>query len=254
MDRGLAVVTGGSRGIGRASALELARTGFDIAVLDIVEEAEALESIREVQAIRPASLFVPCDIRNLEDHQRSLEVLRGKFKNISCLVNNAGVQMVPRRDILEIPVEEYDRILNTNLRGTFFLTQTFASAISKSKSAHRSIIHVTSVNAAMVSVEKSAYCISKAALSMASQLYSLRLAEYGVTVYEVRPGYTRTGMTAPVYSAITGLIENGLVPAGRWAEPEDVGRTIAALAAGAIHFTTGEVIHVAGGMQIPRIK
>ncbi len=253
-EKGLAIVTGGSKGIGRAAALELAKSGFDVAVLDIVEEKESLESISVLQTIRPASLFIKCDLNKVEDHKHALKVLSERFRNISCLVNNAGVQMVPRRDILEISTDEYDRVIDINLRGTFFLTQTFAPAICRSNTPNRTIINVTSVNATMVSVEKSAYCISKAALSMSNQLYAIRLAEHGVGVYEVRPGYTRTEMTTPIRATVTKLIEAGLVPAKRWGEPEDVAKTIAALADGSLRFTTGDIIHVAGGMQIPRIK
>lgn len=253
-DMGLAIVTGGSRGIGKATALELAKAGFNIAILDIVEEEEAFEALKPIQAIRPNSVYVHCDIGAIEEHNHTLESLHGEFGTFSCLVNNAGVQMSPRRDILEVAVDEYDRILNTNLKGTFFLTQTFAKYICNSPSPYRTIINVTSVNATMVSIEKSSYCISKAGLSMASQLYAMKLAEFGVNVYEVRPGYTKTAMTAPVFDTVTQLIEDGLVPAKRWGEAEDIGRTIASLACGCLCYTTGDIIHAAGGMQVPRIK
>lgn len=253
-DRGLAIVTGGSRGIGKAAALALAKSGFDIAVLDIVGEQEANKSLQQIQSIRPASSYVFCDISAIQDHEPVLDGLRERYGDFSCLVNNAGIQMVPRRDMLELTPEEYDRIINTNLRGTFFLTQAFAHHICRSSSPCRTIINVTSVNAAMVSIEKSSYCISKAGLSMASQLYAMKLAEYGVHVYEVRPGYTKTAMTAPIYESVTTLIEEGLVPAKRWGEADEVGRTIASLASGCLCYTTGDIIYVAGGMQIPRIK
>jgi NAD(P)-dependent dehydrogenase (short-subunit alcohol dehydrogenase family) len=162
--------------------------------------------------------------------------------------------MVPRRDILDLAANEYDRILDTNLKGTFFLTQKFAKYIRNSSSPYRSIINVTSVNASMVSIEKSPYCISKAGLSMMSQLFAMKLAEYGVNVYEVRPGYTKTAMTAPVHDYVTKLIEDGLVPSKRWGEAEDVGKSITSLACGCLCYTTGDIIHVSGGMQVPRIK
>jgi NAD(P)-dependent dehydrogenase (short-subunit alcohol dehydrogenase family) len=252
-DKGLAIVTGGSRGIGRATAIELARSGFDVAILDIADDRQSAETLDRVRGIRPRSRYVCCDISKVQDHHQILKTLSDDFERLTCLVNNAGVQMIPRRDILDVPVDEFDRVLNTNLRGTFFLTQAFANCIGSPRHHPCCIINVTSVNAAMISIEKSGYCISKAALSMASQLFAVKLAERGIRVYEVRPGYIRTEMTAPVHEKVSMLIDEGLVPIQRWGEPEDVAKTIAAIAGGCLQFTTGDIIHVGGGVQVPRL-
>jgi NAD(P)-dependent dehydrogenase (short-subunit alcohol dehydrogenase family) len=176
------------------------------------------------------------------------------FGRIDCLVNNAGIGAPVRDDVLDVAPENFDRVLSVNLRGTIFLTQAVARWIlANTASGPRSIITVTSVSAALASTERLDYCVSKAGLAMFVQGLALRLAPEGVGVFDVRPGIIRTEMTAGVASRYDRLIEDGLVPARRWGEAEDVAGVVASLASGAFFYATGGIIEVGGGLGIPRL-
>jgi NAD(P)-dependent dehydrogenase (short-subunit alcohol dehydrogenase family) len=173
---------------------------------------------------------------------------------LDCLVNNAGVGVLSRGDLLEVSVESYDRCLAINLRGSFFLTQEVARRMltvpPPAGAPHRSIITITSVNAEIASTDRGEYCISKAGASMLTRLFALRLAADGIGVYEVRPGVIRTPMTAPVAGRYEQRIRDGLSPIARWGEPEDVGRAVATLACGRLPFSVGQVVYVDGGLNL----
>lgn len=253
-ERKVALVTGGRRGIGRGIVCALAEAGFDIAVNDVALDGDASETLRMAQQRGAIVEFFEHDIGDIAEHEVLLNRLYAAFGSLDCLVNNAGIMCV-RGDMLEATAEDFDRVLGVNLRGTFFLTQAAARRMvaADSVAPDRTIITITSANAVMVSPEKSPYCISKSALSMAIQMFAVRLAEHGISAFEVRPGLIMSPMSSPVREKFTAMIESGATPIRRWGEPEDVGRTVASLASGALAFSVGQPINVDGGLLVFRL-
>lgn len=249
---GTALVTGGRQGIGRGVALALAEAGFDVVINDLVADAAAAETAAAVTALGRRAAVVAGDIADLDGQERLVAAAWDRFGGIDCLVNNAGVSVLSRGDLLDVSVESYDRCLDTNLRGPFFLTQKVARRMLAAPAAarHRSIVTVSSISAEVASVSRGEYCISKAGLSMLSRLYALRLAEAGIGVYEVRPGIVRTAMTQPSAERLDRLIADGFTPIRRWGEPADVGRAVATLAGGGLPFSVGQVVLVDGGLTL----
>jgi len=254
-ERRVALVTGSRRGIGRAIAFALAEAGFDVAVNDLERDSDAEATLRGIEERGARGIFVLADIGEIDGHGALLERVYGEFGRLDCLVNNAGVIAARRGDILDTAAEEFDRLIRVNLRGTFFLTQAVARRMiaESGDRAGRSIINITSANAAMVSPEKAAYCVSKSALSMATQLYAVRLAEHGIPVFEIRPGLIVTDMSAPVRERYGAMIAEGLTPIRRWGLPEEVGKAAASLATGALPYTVGQPINVDGGLLVFRL-
>jgi 3-oxoacyl-[acyl-carrier protein] reductase len=261
-NRPVALITGAGRGIGRGIALELANSGFDIAGLDIVFEPEnkkvGLFEVKELVSALGADFFpLQGDISDLSAHEKILGEVNDRFGRLDLLVNNAGVAPFVRLDILETTPESFDRVFGTNARGAFFFTQKAAKQmiqqVKKSPDPKPAIIFITSISAAVSSPSRAEYCISKAALSMSATLFSDRLSEFGINVYEIRPGIVETDMTAPVREKYDKLIADGLVPQKRWGFPEDVGKAVVALAKGSFPFSTGLVLEVSGGMNIRRL-
>jgi len=252
--RPIAIVTGGRRGIGLGIVRALAATGFDIAITGLEEsDAESSALIGELAEAGAAAIYVQSDLADLDSHQRVVDRVAGSLGPISCLVNNAGMASVLRGDFLDMKPNNFDRILSVNLRGTVFFTQTVARAMLADDSrAARSIITISSVSAEMASPDRIDYCISKAGLASFIKGLALRLAEPGIAVFEIRPGIMRSDMTVKVSEKYDKLIGEGLVPAGRWGEAEDVGKAVAALAGGSFGFSTGSVIHVDGALSISR--
>ncbi|MFC3123713.1 3-ketoacyl-ACP reductase [Pseudoroseomonas globiformis] len=251
--RPLAVVTGGRRGIGRAACVALAGRGFDVLAADIAEEG-VRETAEAVRAAGGHFHFHLLDIARIEDHEAFARHAFG-LGEIACLVNNAGVGAMRRGDLLEVSPESWDRAFGINARGSFFLTQCFARHMLQAQqgTTPRSIIFVSSANAALASPDRAEYCASKAAVSMMVKVLALRLAEAGIGVHEIRPGVIRTDLTAPVAEAYTRRIAEGLSPIRRWGEAEDIGRAIALLAAGELCFTTGDALHIDGGLHVGRL-
>jgi len=250
--RGIALVTGGRRGIGRGIALALAGSGFDIVINDLVEDEAAAETVAAIAALGRRAAVVVGDIGDIAGLDKMVGASWERFGAIDCLVNNAGVSVLSRGDLLDVTLESYDRCLDINLRGPFFLTQKIARRMLKAPPAtgQRSIITISSVSSEVVSVARGEYCISKAGLSMMSKLFAARLAESGIAVFEVRPGIIRTDMTRPSADRLDQLIAEGITPIRRWGEPDDVGRAVATLAAGGLPFSVGEVVHVDGGLTL----
>jgi NAD(P)-dependent dehydrogenase (short-subunit alcohol dehydrogenase family) len=249
----LAIVTGGRRGIGAAIAIALARQGFDVAVTDI-DVAGAEQTVKKIRKIGRRGLFVQSDLAEVADHARVVATVTEWGGPVACLVNNAGVPAPTRGDLLELSAEAFDSVLDTNLRGTLFFTQAVARSMLQLPAAHlRSIITISSVSAEMASPERSEYCLSKAALAMAVKLFALRLAADNIAVFELRPGVIRTPMTEAVAEKYQARITAGLVPMGRWGEPEDVANAAAALASGQFAFATGSVINVDGGLAVRKL-
>jgi len=251
----VALVTGGNRGIGRAIVLALAQRGFDVAFADTTQTAETgvTRQLAEERGARTA--FVRADIADLAQHARIVDAAHDLGGRLDALVNNAGVSVARRGDVLDVTPESFDRVLDINLRGTFFLTQAAARRmLADPPGAHpRSIITITSANAILASPDRAEYCFSKAALSMLVRIFALRLGDAGIASYEVRPGVIRTAMTAVAAERYDRLISDGLTPIKRWGEADDVGRTVAALACGDLAFMTGDALHVDGGLHIRRL-
>jgi NAD(P)-dependent dehydrogenase (short-subunit alcohol dehydrogenase family) len=254
--RGLAIVTGGRRGIGRAVCCELGAAGFDVAVVDLVDDAAAHETVEAVRATGRNAGFYRRDISETADNREFVARMESDFGAVTCLVNNAGIQVAVRGDLLEVTEESFDRLVGVNLRGTFFFTQAVARAmLARPDPGHeRTIITITSANAGLVSPEKGPYCISKAGLSMASQQFAVRLADGGIRVHEIRPGLIQTDMTADVFEKYSAQVAAGELSAiRRWGQPDDIARGVLALAVGAIPFSTGDIFHIGGGMQLHRL-
>jgi 3-oxoacyl-[acyl-carrier protein] reductase len=254
--RPVAVVTGAGRGIGRAIALELAGEGYDLALplLDPAGE-EAADTAAALEAKGARVLLRPCDLADVASHEATAEAVVRHFGGIDVLVNNAGMGAPVRGDLLELRPENYDTVMGVNLRGTLFLTLACVRRmVATARTGRpRTVVTISSVSAEMASPERTDYCISKAGLSMAMKALALRLAPEGIPVFEVRPGIIRTPMTAAVAPRYDARIAEGLVPALRWGEAEDVARTVAGLVSGRFAFATGSVIAVDGGLSIPRL-
>jgi NAD(P)-dependent dehydrogenase (short-subunit alcohol dehydrogenase family) len=255
--RRVALVTGGTRGIGLGIARALARDGFDLAVCGVREEAEVAPTLAELRSGGAAAHYVRADVGERADRLRLVSEVRERLGRLHLLVNNAGVAPRVRADLLEAEEASFERLVRVNLQGPYFLTQSVARWMLEQKQADPgwsgAVVFVTSCSATMVSTNRGEYCVSKAGLAMAAQLWAARLAEAGIPVYEVRPGIVRTDMTAGVVEKYDRLIAQGVVPQGRWGEPDDVGRVVAALARGDAPYSTGAVVAVDGGLTIPRL-
>jgi len=258
----VALITGCGRGIGRGIAIELAKNGFSIAGNDVIFDPNNKEvglfEVKEKIEVSGASFFpVQGDISSLEEHEKILNSVIDKFGRIDLLVNNAGVAPLKRLDILETTPKSYDRVLSINTRGPFFLTQKISrhmiEHVKDNPGFKPVIIFISSISAYVSSPSRAEYCISKASLSITAKIFADRLAEYGINVYEIRPGIIQTDMTAPVKEKYDKLIAEGLVPQKRWGFPEDIGKAVSAIAKGYFPYSTGMVIEISGGMDINRL-
>ncbi len=252
--RGTALVTGGRRGIGAASAIALAKGGFDVAISDLREDEASHAVLAAIEAAGGRALFVGADLKDVDASVRLADGVAAWGGGIDCLVNNAGIGSPQRADLLALAPAAFDEVIATNLRGTFFLTQAVARRMADSTPrCARSVITISSVSAELASPERGEYCISKAGQAMLTKLFALRLAELGIGVFEVRPGVIRTDMTSAVAHSYEQRIANGLVPLRRWGEPDDIGRVVAGLAGGDFGFATGTVVQADGGLSIQRL-
>ena len=252
MSRMTALITGGRRGIGRACAYFLAEAGFHIVINDLVHDEETAETLKGLADRGRRAVALEADISDLSTHERLVDGAVGAFGAIHCLVNNAGVSVLSRGDLLDVSRESCDRCLGTNLRGPFFLTQRVARNMLDNPPGEtpypRTIINVCSANAEAVSIVRGEYCISKAGLGMMTKLFAVRLTDSGIGVYEIRPGIIRTDMTAMAKDRYDKKIEAGLMPVRRWGEPDDVGRATASIATGGLPYSVGQIIYVDGGL------
>ena len=248
----VALVTGGSRGIGRGICAELARAGYAVAVNYAGNEAAA----RETQGLLAGvdSVILRGDVSRAADRQGLVDAVLARWGRIDVLVNNAGITSVGRRDLLEATEESWDQVLGVNLKGPYFLSQRVATEMLRLAGTvpdyRPAVVNISSVSAYALSTQRGDYCVSKAGMSMMTQLYALRLADQGVRVYEVRPGVIDTDMTAGARERYTQLLAEGLAPLRRWGTPEDVGRAVAALVTGALPYSTGDVINIDGGFHL----
>jgi NAD(P)-dependent dehydrogenase (short-subunit alcohol dehydrogenase family) len=253
----VAFVTGGSRGIGYGIAAQLAADGFDLAINGVRSATDAAESLEKLKNFGNNVIYCRGDIASKTERENMLRQIEEYYGKLHVLVNNAGIAPKVRNDILEATEESFDEVLSTNLKGTYFLTQTAANWMIAQKKDDATfqgcIINISSISATVASVNRGEYCVSKAGLSMATQLFAVRLGEYNIPVFEVRPGVIHTDMTAGVTEKYDRLIEGGLCVQKRWGEPQDVGKVVASLAGGQFMYSTGQVIMVDGGLTIPRL-
>jgi NAD(P)-dependent dehydrogenase (short-subunit alcohol dehydrogenase family) len=253
----VALITGGTRGIGLGISRALAAEGFDLALNGIRAASEVKEVLADLAKGGSQVIYCQGNLARQVERAGILEKTLDHFGHVNLLVNNAGMAPRERRDVLDTTEESYQEVMEVNLSGPFFLTQMVAGHMLKKKEADQDfsacIVNISSVSAALASVNRGEYCISKAGMSMMTQLFAVRLGESDIPVYEVRPGVTRTDMTAGVKEKYDRMIAEGLTLQKRWGVPEDVGRVVASLARGDLAYSTGQVILVDGGMTIGRL-
>lgn len=255
--RVVALITGGSRGIGLGIAEALADQGCDIAINGVRPESSVSEAMDRLAAKGQKVIYCQGDIGKTEDRVRILQKIREEYGQLNVLVNNAGVAPKERKDLLEASEDSFDWVMGINLKGPYFLTQATANWMIEQKEANPQfpayIINISSISATMVSVNRGEYCISKAAMSMMTQLYAARLGAHGIPVYEVRPGIIATDMTSGVKEKYDKLIGEGLTVQPRWGYPDDVGKAVASLVSGQFPYSTGQVLMVDGAITMQRL-
>ncbi len=255
--RRVALVTGGTRGIGLGISQKLAADGFNLVVNGRRQEADVKDTLDGLRSAGVEVLYCSADVASTADRSQMLSDIRDKFGRLDVLVNNAGVAPSERADIMDAGEASFDRLVSINLKGPYFLTQAAANWMAEQHKANAdftgAIINVSSISATVASVNRGDYCISKAGVAMATQLWAARMAEFGVSVFEVRPGVIRTDMTSGVTEKYDKLIAEGLTVEPRWGTPEDVGRAVAVLARGELTYATGGVLMVDGGLTLPRL-
>jgi NAD(P)-dependent dehydrogenase (short-subunit alcohol dehydrogenase family) len=255
--KNVALITGGSRGIGYGIAAELARNGFDL-VINGIRPAHAVEKvIADLKSFGGDVIYCQADVASKTDREKMVREVREHYGRLNILVNNAGVAPKERNDILQATEESFTYVVTTNLQGPYFLTQEVANWMVDQKKSSGTfdgcIINISSISSTVASVNRGEYCIAKAGISMATQLFAVRLAEFNIPVYEVRPGIIDTDMTSGVKEKYDKLISEGLSLQKRWGEPSDVGKAVAALSMKYFPYSTGQVIMVDGGLTVPRL-
>jgi NAD(P)-dependent dehydrogenase (short-subunit alcohol dehydrogenase family) len=255
--RQVALVTGGARGIGYGIAECLAQGGCDLVIGDIQEESGVADALAGLKKLGAEVLYCRADVSNAAARAQMLEAIKARFGRLNVLINNAGVAPKVRADILEATEESFERLIKINLQGPYFLTQAVANWMVSQKKADAAfagcIVNISSISATVASVGRGEYCISKAGVSMATQLWAARMGEFGVPVYEIRPGIIKTDMTATVQAKYDKMIAEGLLVQPRWGVPEDIGRAVAMMVRGDIGYSTGQVIMVDGGYSVARL-
>ena len=255
--RPVALVTGGTRGIGLGIARALAHEGWDLVLSGVRPAAEIAPVVADLEALGGSVSYVAADVSSRAARAALADTVRTRHGAVNALINNAGRAPRVRADLLEATEESFEELVRTNLQGPYFLTQELARDMLARREVDSSfraaIVFVTSVSAEMASPNRGEYCVSKAGLAMAAKLFAVRLATAGIPVYEIRPGIISTDMTAGVRQMYDQRIADGLVPEQRWGRPEDVGRAVAALVRGDLPYATGSVIHIDGGLSVPRL-
>lgn len=250
-----AIVTGGSRGIGYAIVRQLLSERYHVVIMHRHDNDEIRKNMKALEGTG-SYICVQGDVTNPRDRERCMETAVGTYGRIDVLVNNAGVAPLKRVDLLEMSEESFDRVISINLKAAMFLTQLAAKQmISQEPNATKkgTIINISSISSDTVSLNRGEYCMSKAGMSVLTQLYAARLAEEGIYVYEVRPGIIATDLTAGVKDKYDGMFAQGLCPIRRWGQPEDVAKAVSAFCSDLLPYSTGEVINVDGGFHIRRL-
>lgn len=248
-----ALVTGGNRGIGAGIVEALAKENWNIVFCGRSDEKEAAEKVALLEErYSVGCLYVQADISRCGDRAELFRRALEKFGSLEALVNNAGVAPLVRNDLLEMTEESFDRVMNINLKGPFFLTQMIGKYFAENR-INGTIVNIGSISATVSSISRGEYCLSKAGIAMLNTLFAVKMAEFGVNVYEIRPGIISSDMTKTVKEKYDKLISEGLTLQPRWGLPEDIGKAAAMLLRGDLAYSTGQVIHVGGGMHIARL-
>lgn len=250
-----ALITGAARGIGQATAIALSEKGYNIVIADILSNAD--ETIQECKNNGVETLFIRTDISDRDDRKNLVEVIRDKFNHLDLLVNNAGISVKERTDILKTSEESYDHVMDVNLKGPFFLTQAVAGWMIERTVEDPEmapiIINIASLTSYASATSMAEYCLSKTGVSMMTKLFADRLADHGIYVYEIRPGIVKTDMTSGVRDKYDEFINSGGLPIQRWGLPEDIARAVVGLTTGFLSYSTGEVLNVDGGYHLRRL-
>lgn len=253
----VALITGGSRGIGLGIAKKLAEAGYDLGINGVRPESDAKENLDTLKSLGSNVVYLQGNIAEKSDREVIVQGMKNNFGKIDVLVNNAGVAPRNRCDVLEVTEEDYDHLMNINEKGTFFLTQEIAKWMLELKGSHPNwegyIINITSVSAELASPTRAAYCMSKASLSMFSKTMAVRMAPHGISVYEIRPGFVDTDMIEKVRATYLELVKTGATLEPRIGKPEDIGKVVASLVKGGLPYSTGQIINVDGGLTIERM-
>jgi len=253
----VALVTGGSRGIGLGIAEKLVQNGFDLAINGVRDEHFVQDVLKNLREFGTKVIYCQGDIASNVDRELVLEKVKSHFGQLNLLVNNAGIAPKQRHDILETTEASFDEVIDINLKGTYFLTQAVANFMVQQRTENQNfngiIVNISSISATVASVNRGEYCISKAGLSMITQLFATRLGEFNIPVFEVRPGIIKTDMTEGVSEKYDKRIAEGLTLQKRWGFPDDVGKAVAAIAKGDFPYSTGQVFIIDGGLTISRL-
>ena len=251
-----AIITGGSRGIGLAISLRLAKDGFNVAIAGRRPQSDCADSLAALAEITGDYLYIKADVANTIDRKRIVDETMGRFGGIHVLVNNAGVAPDVRADLLEMTEESYDYVMDTNAKSVMFLSQ-LATRVMLSQAAEGkkrgTIINIGSCSAEVSSPNRGEYCVSKAGISMLTKLYADRLAGEGIFVHEIRPGVIETDMTSGAKEKYDRLISEGLFPIARWGKPEDIAGAVSVFAGDSFLYTTGNYVDIDGGFHIKRL-
>jgi 3-oxoacyl-[acyl-carrier protein] reductase len=257
MNTKVALVTGGTRGIGLGIATELAKTGYDLALNGMRAQADVQYIMDDLKQLGHDVIYCQADIGSPAAREQMLKTLKDHYGALHCLVNNAGVAPKARADILEATEDSFDFVIKTNLKGPYFLTQAVANWMVQQKQTvpdlDACVVNITSISSDLASINRGDYCVSKAGLTMMTKLFAARLGEFDIPVYEVSPGIIQTDMTEGVKAKYDKLLSEGLAIQPRWGQPEDVGKAVASLARGDFPYSSGQIFRIDGGLTVPRL-
>jgi len=257
MTQPVALITGGTRGIGLGIAQALARDGWDLVLTGMRPATDVTSTISDLESTGASVHYLVSDIASKDARMRLVEAIAARCGCVNAIVNNAGRAPAVRADLLDASEDSFESLIATNLQGPYFLTQAIARAMvarkAEAQAFRAAIVFVTSVSAEAASINRGDYCVSKAGLAMAVKLFAVKLAAHGIPVYEVRPGIIATDMTAGVREMYDRRIADGLIPEGRWGQADDIGRAVTALLRGDLPYATGTVLHIDGGMSVPKL-
>lgn len=257
LEKRVAIVTGSSRGIGRAIAQRLAADGLAVAINYVASEESARQVVAGIEAAGGTAAAVQASVADREDRLRLIDETIGRWGRIDVLVNNAGITSQGRKDLLDATEESWDVVFNTNLKGPFFLAQLAAQQMMRQFEAGETpggtIVNISSISALATSTNRADYCIAKAGMEMMTWLFADRLADHDIRVFDICPGVIASDMTEPVRQKYDRLIAEGLSPIRRWGQPDDVAFAVSAVAGGSFPFCTGQRIYVDGGFHIRRL-